>query len=114
VPDLAWGRSLALVLWLGVATVVGYMCFVTGLRRVTAAMLSLAESLVAAVLALAVLGERPPPLAMAGAALLLAGLVLVSLPVEPPVPAPGRGERRYARVQATGAVKVESTTGERP
>jgi DME family drug/metabolite transporter len=119
VPDLAGPRSLALVAWLGVAaTAVAYMCFVGGLRRVTAATagtLSLAEPLVAAVLALAVLGERLPAPAAAGALLLLGGLVLVSVPA--PVrrrrrPAPGDGGP-VCLPDATGAVKVDSTTGER-
>ncbi|MEW2358654.1 DMT family transporter [Spirillospora sp. NPDC029432] len=116
-PELAVGRSPALVAWLGPATTaVAYMCFVIGLRRVTAATagtLSLAEPLVAAVLALAVLGERLSAATTAGCLLLLGGLVLVSVPgrIRPP-----RRTRRDAPLclpDATGAVKVESTTGER-
>ncbi|GAA2452365.1 EamA family transporter [Actinomadura vinacea] len=119
VPDLAGARSWALVGWLGIATTaVAYMCFVHGLRRVTAATagtLSLAEPLVAAVLALAVLGERLSAPATAGALLLLGGLVFVSVPL------PWLSRLRPSRrpdgpvdlPDATGAVKVESTTGER-
>ncbi|GAA3977398.1 EamA family transporter [Actinomadura viridis] len=125
-PDLAGTRSLALVAWLGpVTTAAAYMFFVSGLRRVTAATagtLSLAEPLVAAVLALAVLGERLSPAAAAGAVLLLGGLAVVAVPA----PAAGRlgvvrRPRSPARAEggpvcwsgATGAVKVDSTTGER-
>src|SRR5690606_73856 len=61
-PALAAPRSVALVVWLAVAaTAVAYMCFVTGLGRVTAAAagtLSLVEPLVAAALAIWLLGER--------------------------------------------------------
>lgn len=84
IPDLVKPQSIALVAWLGVAaTAVAYMFFVTGLRRITpstAGTLGLAEPLVAAALALLVLGERLSPSETAGAALLLGGLALVSLP----------------------------------
>jgi DME family drug/metabolite transporter len=116
-PDLAGGRSLALVAWLGpAATAVAYMCFVIGLRRVTAATagtLSLAEPLVAAVLALAVLGERLPLPAAAGSVLLLAGLAVVSVPgrLRPYRRAPQ--DAPVCLPDVTGADKVGSTTGER-
>ncbi|WP_063767465.1 DMT family transporter [Streptomyces sp. NRRL S-1868] len=81
---LATGSGPALLVWLGVVATAGaYMAFVAGLRRVTAGTagtLSLAEPLVAAVLGLLVLGERLSAVAAAGMALLLAGLVAVSLP----------------------------------
>ncbi|MFC9971037.1 DMT family transporter [Spirillospora sp. NPDC127200] len=84
-------RSLGLVAWLGpVATSAAYMLFVGGLRRVSAATagtLSLAEPLVAAVLAVLVLNERMPVPVMAGSLLLLGGLVIVSLPARRPVAA---------------------------
>ncbi|MFF5259464.1 DMT family transporter [Actinomadura viridis] len=125
-PDLAGTRSLVLVAWLGpVTTAAAYMCFVSGLRRVTAATagtLSLAEPLVAAVLALAVLGERLSPAAAAGAVLLLGGLAVVAVPAPAAGPlAAVRRPRSPARTEdgpvcwsgATGAVKVDSTTGER-
>ncbi len=113
-PELARPASAALVAWLGVATTAAaYMFFVTGLRRVTAATagtLSLAEPLVAAVLAVAVLGERMPAPAAAGSVLLLAGLGVVAVPSR----ARGTdGPARYDGANATGAVKVETTTGER-
>lgn len=83
-PSLATGRSLLLVAWLGPVTAgLAYLLFVTGLRRVTAATagtLALAEPLVAAALAVTVLGERMSAPVTAGAALLLGGLAAVSVP----------------------------------
>ncbi|MFI6520378.1 DMT family transporter [Spirillospora sp. NPDC050679] len=91
--QLAAPRSLGLVAWLGpVVTSAAYMLFVGGLRRVSAATagtLSLAEPLVAAVLAVLVLNERMPAPVMAGSLLLLGGLVVVSLPTRRPVAAQG-------------------------
>jgi drug/metabolite transporter, DME family len=76
--------SLALLAWLGLAsTAAAYMFFVTGLERVpasTAGTLSLAEPLVAALLGLLVLGERLSRVSTIGMALLLVGLVVVSVP----------------------------------
>ncbi|MGE7386730.1 DMT family transporter [Streptomyces sp. NPDC004126] len=81
---LATGRALALIGWLGLGTTaLGYLLFTRGVGRLSAATtgtLSLTEPLVAAVLGVAVLGERPGPSAAAGAALMLLGLVLVSVP----------------------------------
>lgn len=109
-PALAAPRSAVLVAWLGIAaTAAAYMFFVTGLGRVaaaTAGTLSLAEPLVAAGLAIAVLGERLSAPVAAGSLLLLGGLFVVS------VPARAR-PARYDGVHVTGAVKVETTTGER-
>jgi DME family drug/metabolite transporter len=109
-PALAAPRSAALVGWLGIAaTAAAYMCFVTGLGRVaaaTAGTLSLAEPLVAAVLAVAVLGERLSAPVAAGSLLLLGGLVVVSVPAR-------TRPARYDGGHVTGAVKVETTTGER-
>ncbi|MFL9683706.1 DMT family transporter [Streptomyces sp. KL110A] len=81
---LAGARSLALIAWLGLGTTaLGYLLFTRGVGRLSAATtgtLSLTEPLVAAVLGVVVIGERPGPLAAAGAALLLLGLVIVSVP----------------------------------
>ncbi|MFF8809997.1 DMT family transporter [Streptomyces omiyaensis] len=81
---LTGGRSLALVAWLGLATTaLGYLLFTRGVGRLSAATtgtLSLTEPLVATVLGVVVIGERPGPLAAAGAALLLLGLLVVSVP----------------------------------
>ncbi|GAA2169231.1 EamA family transporter [Actinomadura napierensis] len=118
-PALAAPRSAVLVAWLGIAaTAAAYMFFVTGLHRVSAATagtLSLAEPLVAAVLAVAVLGERLSVQAAAGALLLFGGLAVVSVPSRTRRARTRRvrDAARYDGANATGAVKVESTTGER-
>ncbi len=113
-PRLAAPRTAALVAWLGIAaTAAAYTAFVAGLRRVSAATagtLSLAEPLVATGIAVAVLGERMSVPVGAGSLLLLAGLVIVSFPARTPRPA---GRDRYDGANATGAVKVETTTGKR-
>ncbi|MFJ4878491.1 DMT family transporter [Streptomyces sp. NPDC088745] len=88
-------RTLLLVGWLALATTaLGYLLFTRGITRISAATagtLSLAEPLVATVLGLVLLGERWSPVAGAGAVLLLAGLVVVSVPAptrRPRTPAP--------------------------
>ncbi|WP_369202117.1 DMT family transporter [Streptomyces sp. PU-14G] len=77
-------RSMALIGWLGLGTTaLGYLLFTRGVARVSAATagtLSLAEPLVATVLGFVLLGERLGGWAACGAALLLTGLVVVSLP----------------------------------
>lgn len=79
---LATPGGVAMVAHLGlVTTAAAYALFFRGLGAVpvaTAATLTLAEPLTAGVLGVAVLGERPTATAVAGAALLLAGLVLVA------------------------------------
>jgi drug/metabolite transporter, DME family len=83
--DLSWlatpgGAGVAL--WLGVATIgVAYALFTWGLGRLTAASaatLTLAEPLTASILGIVLLGERLAPLAVAGLAVLAAGLVLLA------------------------------------
>lgn len=83
--DLGWlatPSGLTMALWLGVATItVAYTLFTWGLQRLTAATaatLTLAEPLTAAVLGVTVLGERLTPLAVAGLGVLGAGLVLLA------------------------------------
>ncbi len=87
--------AFALVGWLaGPATALGYFWFVSGLRHVTASTagtLSLAEPLVAAVLGVVLLGERLSLPATAGAVLLLAGLLIAT------IPAPRRGRSAEPR-----------------
>jgi drug/metabolite transporter, DME family len=99
-PALTQPRALTLVLWLGpITAALAYWFFVTGLRRVTAATagtLSLAEPLVAAVLAVVVLGERPSAPVTAGAILLLGGLVVVSRPPRSRSSWDGAGARHLA------------------
>ena len=79
---LAGGRGIAMVLWLGVATTaVSYVLFSAGLRRrrpSSVATLSLTEPLTAALLGVVVLSERPDPLAVLGALVLLSGLLVIS------------------------------------
>lgn len=83
--DLSWlaeGRGLAMALWLGIATIaVAYTLFTWGLERLsagTAATLTLAEPLTASLLGILVLGERLSVLAIAGLAVLAAGLILLA------------------------------------
>jgi DME family drug/metabolite transporter len=75
--------GVALALYLGaIPTALAYVLFARGLRRIGAgetATLTLAEPLTAAALGVIVLGERPGATAVAGAALVLAGLALLAL-----------------------------------
>ncbi|MFI8917329.1 DMT family transporter [Streptomyces sp. NPDC053513] len=77
-------RGAALVGWLALGTTtLGYLLFTRGVGRLSAATvgtLSLTEPLVATVLGVVLLGERPGPLAVVGGMLLLGGLVAVSVP----------------------------------
>lgn len=78
---LATSRGVVLVLWLSVVTVaVGYALYARGLRVLppaTVGTLTLTEPLVAAILGIAVLGERPGAVAGIGMAALALGLLLV-------------------------------------
>ena len=83
--DTAWLGSptgIALALWLGLVTVaLAYALFtwgLAGLTAATAATLTLGEPLTASILGITVLGERLAPLALAGLAVLAAGLVLLA------------------------------------
>ncbi len=70
---------MAMVAWLGIgATAFAYWLYTTGLRSVaapSAATLSLAEPLTAAVLGVVLLSERPPSLAWVGALLVMVALI---------------------------------------
>ena len=81
VDGLTSAGALATVAYLGVATTaVAYTLFGRGLRELappTVVTLVLAEPLTAAALGVIVLGERPGPLAAAGALLVLGGLALL-------------------------------------
>ena len=84
--NLAVGAYMALV-----PMFAGYVLFGWGLARVrasTATTLSLAETVVAAVLAVLVVGERLPALGWVGAALIAGSLFVLTLP------APGRRRGR--------------------
>jgi drug/metabolite transporter, DME family len=93
--------GLVLALYLGaIPTALAYVLFARGLQRITAgeaATLTLAEPLTAAALGTLVLAERPGLLALAGAALVLAGLVVLA------APAGRRGKRRSPRRIARAA-----------
>lgn len=89
-------RGLVLSAWVGVvATALAYLLYVRGLARVgaaTAGTLALAEPLAAVVLGVSVLGGRPTPLAVAGAALVAVGLVVAAFRTAPA--SAGRVSRR--------------------
>jgi drug/metabolite transporter (DMT)-like permease len=91
--ELTGLRPAAMLAWLGlVATAGTYLLFARGLTRLpaaTVATLNLAEPLIAAILGLLVLGERPGGRAAVGALSLLAGLVLAAR--RPTLEAPTRG-----------------------
>lgn len=88
--DLSWVvaasdsalSGLAMSLWLGLATItLAYTLFTWGLQRLTAATaatLTLAEPLTAAVLGIAVLGERLSPAEIGGLVVLGAGLLVLA------------------------------------
>ena len=85
--DVGWlasGGGLALALFLGaIPTALAYVLFARGLRHLTpgeTATLTLAEPLTATGLGVLALGERPGAVAAAGAALVLAGLLVLALP----------------------------------
>jgi len=84
--------GLALALFLGtIPTAVAYVLFANGLRRLSAsetATLTLAEPLTAGVLGAVVLAEPLSGTAIAGAGLVLAGLLVLALPLPPPRVAP--------------------------
>ena len=85
VGDSGWVATpggAALAVYLGIVpTAVAYVLFARGLERLPAASvatLTLAEPLTAAALGVVALGERPGPVAGAGALLVLSGLVVLA------------------------------------
>ncbi|CAL9632561.1 DMT family transporter [Streptomyces sp. enrichment culture] len=82
---LASWQGAGVAVYLAVFTVcLAYLLFGHGLRRTSASVattLTLAEPAVAAVLGVAVLGERLPSLSWCGLAVLAAGLILLTAPV---------------------------------
>ncbi|MFA9445860.1 DMT family transporter [Egicoccus sp. AB-alg6-2] len=97
--DLGWawsGPGMLMLTWLALATIAAaYTLFAAGLRTVdapTATTLTLAEPLTATVLAVVAVGERLTPAAVAGAALVTAGLGLAGRRRQGPAePAGARG-----------------------
>ncbi|MDX1416258.1 MAG: EamA family transporter [Candidatus Promineifilaceae bacterium] len=86
VGDLSWllvPRGLVVAVYLGVVTVgVAYFLFMVGLSTVSvanAATLTLAEPVTAAILGIAILSEQLSWVAIIGIALILCGLVLLTL-----------------------------------
>jgi DME family drug/metabolite transporter len=94
---IATPAGLGLALFLGaVPTALAYVLFARGLRSLSAAEVStitLAEPVTAAALGAAVLGERPGALALAGIALVLAGLAVLGT----------TGRRRAPRLRPAAA-----------
>lgn len=80
-PASISGAGTAVVLYLGVvATGIAYLLFGRALRHISGATgvtLALAEPITAFALAIVLVGERPQPAALAGLALVLAGLIAV-------------------------------------
>ncbi|MGW6062281.1 DMT family transporter [Streptomyces sp. NPDC055189] len=78
------GATITLIVWLGVVTTaLAYWLFTTGLTRVratTAGTLSLAEPLAAALIGVLLLHEHLSPVAWAGGALILTGMITMCLP----------------------------------
>jgi DME family drug/metabolite transporter len=97
-------EGLLLALYLGAfPTALAYVLFARGLRRLApgeVATLTLAEPLTAAALGAVVLGERPGAIAVAGAALVLVGLIALSLP--------RRGNRREPPPEDDVALRAAS------
>jgi DME family drug/metabolite transporter len=90
--ELVTPGGLALVAFLGVVpTAVAYVLFARGLRALTAsetATLTLAEPVTAAILGVAVVGERLPAGGAIGAALVLSGLLALAIRAPRPAPLP--------------------------
>ncbi|WP_426226667.1 DMT family transporter [Pseudarthrobacter sp. DSP2-3-2b1] len=86
-PFLASTQNFAVGAYMAIVPMfAGYVLFGWGLARVrasTATTVSLAETVVAAVLAVVVVGERLPALAWLGAALITGSLFVLTLPAAP-------------------------------
>ncbi|MBO0586712.1 EamA family transporter [Sporosarcina sp. E16_8] len=80
---LMTGRGISVVLYLGIVTTsVAYILFSAGLKRIpssSAVTLSLAEPLTAAILSVIVVGERLNGTSWAGIAMLLGGILVLTL-----------------------------------
>lgn len=80
---LATGRGISVVIYLGIATTsIAYILFSAGLKRIpssSAVTLSLAEPLTATILSVIVVGERLNMTSWMGVALLLGGILVLTL-----------------------------------
>ena len=80
---LMTGRGISVVLYLGIATTsIAYILFSAGLKRIpssSAVTLSLAEPLTAAILSVLVVGERLNGTSWMGVAMLLGGILVLTL-----------------------------------
>ena len=94
-PLLAsWGNATVGLYMAFVPMFLGYICFGYGLSRVrasTATTLTLIEPVVAALLAVVVVGERLPPLGWAGVGLVVLCLLVLTVPT-------GRGAQPVAPI----------------
>ncbi|MDP9889492.1 DMT family transporter [Pseudarthrobacter enclensis] len=93
----SWGNAAVGVYMAAVPMFAGYLLFGWGLVRVgasTATGISLLETVVAAVLAVLVVGERLPALGWLGAAVVLASLFILTPGPRRPREVPGRGRGR--------------------
>lgn len=100
-PLLASWQNLAVGAYMALVPMfAGYVLFGWGLARVrasTATTLSLSETVVAAVLAVLVVGERLPALGWAGAAMIAGSLLILTLPARRrPGPVPAMEETQPA------------------
>lgn len=93
-PFLAsWSNAAVGIYMAGVPMFLGYLCFGYGLARVQASMattITLLEPVIAAVLAVLIVGERLPPLGWIGVALVVGCLAIITLPFPRKRPAPER------------------------
>jgi DME family drug/metabolite transporter len=79
----SWGNAAVGVYMAVVPMFLGYLCFGYGLARVPVSMattLTLLEPVIAAILAVLIVGERLPPLGWAGVTLVTLCLVVITLP----------------------------------
>ncbi len=99
-PLLESWRSVGVGAYMAVVPMLaGYLLFGWGLARVgasTATSISLLETVVAAVLAVLVVGERLPALGWLGAAVVLASLFILTPRPKRPSPAPGSAASRLS------------------
>ncbi len=84
-PFLAsWNNAATGIYMALVPMFLGYLCFGIGLARIpasTATTITLTEPVVAAMLAILVVGERLPPLGWAGVVLIICCLIVITAPV---------------------------------